>query len=50
LEDVGVDGRVLLKTDLKEIEWEGVDWIDTAHDREKGRTAAGSMKCREFLD
>jgi len=31
LEDLGVD-----KMDIKEIGWEGVDWIDLAQDRDSG--------------
>jgi len=34
LEDLGVDGRKKnIKRDLKEIKWEGVDWVHLAHDR-----------------
>jgi hypothetical protein len=32
LEDVGVDGRIILKKDLKEIVGEGMDWIGLAQD------------------
>jgi hypothetical protein len=34
LEDLGIDGRILLKLILK-IVWEGVDWIHMAQDRVK---------------
>jgi hypothetical protein len=36
LEDRGVDGRIILKT-LKEIRWNGVEWIYVAQDRCKWR-------------
>jgi hypothetical protein len=29
-----------IRTDLKEIEWEGVDWVHMAQDRNKWRAAA----------
>jgi hypothetical protein len=29
-EDLGVDGRIILKTDLKETGWDGVDWVHLA--------------------
>ena len=38
---------------LKEIGWEGEDWIDLAHYREKyesGTEPSGSIKCEKFLD
>jgi hypothetical protein len=31
-EDLGVDGNVILEW-IKEISWEGVDWIQLAQDR-----------------
>jgi hypothetical protein len=34
LEDPGIGGRIIL-THLKEITWEGMDWIDLAQDRDK---------------
>jgi hypothetical protein len=33
LEDLGLDRRIIIRTDLREIEWEDVDWILLAHDR-----------------
>ena len=36
LEDLGVDGMVILKLGLKN-EWEGIDWIDLAEDMDKFR-------------
>jgi len=35
LEDGSIDERTILKTDLKEIGWEGIYWIDLAQDRDK---------------
>jgi len=42
-----------VKTDLKEMGREGVDWIDQARYRyfhEHSNETLGSVKCREFLD
>jgi hypothetical protein len=37
--------------DLREIGWDGVDWIDLAQDRdEHGDEPSGSIKCREVLE
>jgi hypothetical protein len=43
------------KMDLREIEWEGVDWIHLSQDRdqdscEHGSETSGSVKCGEFHD
>jgi len=40
LEDLG-DERILVKRILKEIGWDGVNWIDLAQDKDK---------CRAFLN
>jgi hypothetical protein len=32
-EDLGVDGRIILEWILREIGWEGVDWLYLAQDR-----------------
>jgi hypothetical protein len=37
LEVVGIDGRIVLKMDVKKIGWVGVEWIDLAHERDKWR-------------
>jgi hypothetical protein len=34
LEDLGVDGKILVRMDLKEIGWEVLDWINLAQDRD----------------
>jgi hypothetical protein len=35
LENGSIDEGTILKTDLKEIGWEGIHWIDLAQDRDK---------------
>jgi hypothetical protein len=44
------------RTDLQEIYWDGLEWIDLAQGREEGRRCCEygeetscSIKCREFL-
>jgi hypothetical protein len=42
-----------IKIDLQEVEWWGMDWIDTALVAgycECGNEPSGSIKCGEFLD
>jgi hypothetical protein len=45
-----------IKIDLREIEWDGMDWIDLAQDKdngglfEHGNELSGSIKCWEFLE
>jgi len=34
LEDPGVDGRIIIKMDLKEVGCAGRDWIEMAQDRD----------------
>jgi hypothetical protein len=48
-ENLGVDGRIILEWILGK-EWEGVDWIQLAGDRDNGNQPSGSMKGGEFLD
>jgi hypothetical protein len=40
--------------DLREIGWDGMDWINLAQDRdqwsEHGNEPSGSIKCREILE
>jgi hypothetical protein len=36
----GVDN---IKMDLREIEWDGVDWIDLAQDRDQWRTLVNTV-------
>jgi hypothetical protein len=42
----------IIKTDLREIGWDGMDWIDLAQDRDQSRALvntvmkpSGSIKC-----
>jgi hypothetical protein len=41
-----------IKMDLREIGWDGMDWIDLAQDGscEHGNEPSGSMKCWEVLE
>jgi hypothetical protein len=45
-----------IKIYLREIEWDGVDWIDLPQDRDHRRTSehgietSGSLKCWEVLE
>jgi hypothetical protein len=39
-----------IKMDLREIGWNGVDWIDMAQDGEHGIEPSGSIKCWEVLE
>ena len=57
LEDLGIDGRIILKWILKWMWWGGgVYWIDLAQDWnvagacECGNEPSGSIKCGEFLE
>lgn len=43
LEDLGVDERVMLKTHLKETEWEVIDWIYLAHFGDKWCALANTV-------
>jgi hypothetical protein len=37
------------KMDLREIGWDGMDWIDLAQDRDQWKALVSSIKCWEFL-
>jgi hypothetical protein len=45
-----------IKIDLREIGWDGMDWIDLAQDRdqwralEQGNEPSGPLKCWEVLE
>jgi hypothetical protein len=39
-----------IKMDLRAIEWDVLDWIDMALDREHGIEPSGSVKCREIFE
>jgi hypothetical protein len=38
-----------IKTDHREIEWGGIDWIDLAQDRDHGNVHSGSINFWEVL-
>ena len=56
LEDIGVDGRIILKWPLQNVGWGGMDWSHLAQNRERWRAFSnvvmdrGSIKAGEFLD
>jgi len=57
LEDLGVDGRTVLKCILRAVEWKDVNWIHIPLDRDKfadpcehGHKHSDSTKCTECLD
>jgi len=37
LEDLSIDGRIIFEWIFKEQDWEGVDWIDVAQDKDSWR-------------
>jgi hypothetical protein len=37
MENLGVHGRIILKMDVQEVVWGGVDWIDLAYGRDTWR-------------
>jgi hypothetical protein len=39
-----------IKTDLREIEWGGMDWIILVQDKDYGNEPSGSIKCWEVLE
>jgi hypothetical protein len=43
LEDLRVDGRIILKMDLQEVGWVDMDWIDLAQDRDKWRALVNAV-------
>jgi hypothetical protein len=51
--ELGIDGNMILKIKLKEIGWEGVDWIYVPQGVEgfcgHVNEPSGSMKCWAFL-
>ena len=57
MEDVGLDGRIILRWIFRKCDVENMDWIDLAQDRDRWRALVnavmnlrGSIKCGEFLD
>ena len=44
---LGADGRIILKCDIHQIRWVGVDWIDLAQERNKWQAVVNAvMKLR----
>jgi len=43
LEDLGVDGRIVLKWIFPEVFWRGKDWIDLAKDRDRWRALVNAV-------
>jgi hypothetical protein len=43
LEDLGVDGRIILKRHFREVGWGGMDWIDLAVDRNRWRALVNAV-------
>jgi len=43
LEDKGVDGRIILRMDLQEVGWGGMDWIDLAQDRDRWQALVNAV-------
>lgn len=43
MEELGVEGEIILKLILQEIGWKGVAWIDMAQDREKSRASVKTV-------
>jgi hypothetical protein len=42
-EDQDIDGWTILKWILREIRWDGVDWIDLAQDRDQWRALVNTV-------
>jgi hypothetical protein len=43
LEDVGIDGSIILKWIFKEWDGGGIDWIDLAQDRDRWRAVVNAV-------
>jgi hypothetical protein len=43
LEDRDIGGWILLKWILREMEWDGMDWIDLAQDRDQWRALVNTV-------
>jgi hypothetical protein len=43
LEDQGIGGLTILRWNLKEIRWHGMEWIDMAQDRDQWRVLVNTV-------
>jgi hypothetical protein len=41
--DVGEDGRIILEGIIQKYEWEGVDWVHLAQDRDQWRAVVNTV-------
>jgi hypothetical protein len=41
--NLGVDSRINIKTDLQNVGWGGMEWIDLAQDRDTGRALVNAV-------
>jgi hypothetical protein len=48
LEDQGVEERIILKWIFKECVGRGMDWLDVAHDRERGEDVVNAVMDLRF--
>ena len=55
MENPGIEGRIIFKLDLQEVECKGMGWTDLVQDRhtwagssECSNEPSGSIKCRVF--
>jgi hypothetical protein len=43
LENLGIDGRIILKLTFSTVGWGGTDWIDLVQDRDRWRTLVNTV-------
>jgi hypothetical protein len=43
LEDLGIDGRIILKLTFSTVGWGSTDWIDLVQDRDRWRTLVNAV-------
>jgi hypothetical protein len=48
-EGIHIGGKKIIKVDIREIGWDGMDWIDLAQDRDQCN-AFVNTKCLEILE
>ena len=49
MEDVGVEGKIILKRYFNAIRWDGVDWIHVVQDRDKCQDLVTTVKTFRIL-